>query len=224
MSAMASADDAVREKATKDFAGQLQLRASAPRLPELIEPLTRLFRASSDPHVRTVCVQMLIQIAPDGPTPVAILEAFSDPHPWVVQSALYAQHYFAIDPAFDAICRFVMTADNPMIRDSAVRALGELGDARAIPVVLHVLADRSMKIDQWFGSAAIALSRLGPAAVLHLIELSKDADARLRHAAAIGLDLADGPAADIRLAEIADDPDERVRTRVGQALQRRSQQ
>jgi hypothetical protein len=219
MDAMASSDAGVRSKAAKEFAGRLESRAQAERRPELIEPLTRMFRTSPHADVRNLCVQMITQVAPNGSTPAAILEAFSDPDARVVLAGIWAHHNFDVRPAFDALCRFVDTTDNPIVKDSAVLALREIADPRAIPVLLRVLHDRHQTFDQLFGTAAYALAAYGTEAVPHFIAALKDADARVRLAAVVGLAQFDDPSIIEHLRPMLADQDESVRTRAEYAIQ-----
>jgi hypothetical protein len=217
IAAMASADAAVRAKAVRELVGGFKGRGRATRRPDLVGPLTALVRASPDADVRSVCVQAVTELAPDGPTPAAILEAFDDADPWVVLSAIHARHYFPITAAFDRLCRFVDEVPDAMLKDSAVSALADLADPRAIPVLLRVLHDRGQTFDQLFGTAGLALAACGPAAVPHLVSALKDDDPRVRRAAVCGLDQVDDPAVAALLRAMCRDPDKAVRDRAKMA-------
>lgn len=219
--AMASEDDSTRAKAVKEFAGSLNLRGRATRRPELIEPLTALFRSSPHGEVRGLCVQMLTQVAPDGEAPDAILEAFSDPDPHVVLTGIWARHYFPLGAAFEPLCRFIATTSNALIKDSAIRVLGDFGDPRAIPVILPVLHNRAETFDQIIGTAGMALALCGPDAIPHLIKALDSPDPRVRRAAVVGIDVSKDESAADHLRRMLDDPDEAVRRRTAMALRMR---
>ncbi len=115
-----------------------------------------------------------------------------------------------------ALTRIVLSESPPACRAAAVRALGALRPAEAIPVLIEALGDRHGMVRQ---EAIQALGALGAGAAEPLIrEPFGEKGARWRAAAAQALGLLRDPRAiPILLAQL-DDPDSSVRRGVARAL------
>ncbi len=88
-----------------------------------------------------------------------------------------------------------------------------MADERAVPTLRDVLLDTNNALDQTFARAAIALARCGSAGFDVLAAAHGHADARVRYAAVVGLDVSGDPRAAPLLDSSAADPDEGVRNR-----------
>jgi len=96
--------------------------------------------------------------------------------------------------------------------------LGQFGDQRAIPALLKALHHPNHELEQTYGTAGIALGRLGAPAVDALIEALRSPDARVRFAAVCGLHVAMDRRAIPHLRESMKDPDQRTRERAAIAV------
>ena len=210
---MRSTDPKGRETAVRTFFGKLKGRPRGTRRPDLVQPLCELFYISPYADVRSGCVQGLTEFAEDDTPPQPLLDALSDAEPGVVLSGTFALHYFPDPRAWKPLCDFIDSGKNPFFSSTAISALGRMGDERAVPALKRVLLDPASPFPQNFGTAAQALAQCGPTGVDALLEASRQADARIRLAATIGLDLSGDAKATARLDELEQDPDSQVSVR-----------
>ena len=201
------------DRAVRTFYGKLKGRPRAERRPDLVPILTGLFYSAEDMNVRGACVAALTEMAEDSPPPAPLLDALSDDNEEVVQQGIFALHYFPNPLALDPLCRFIESRADILSRESAVSALGEMGDDRAVPALAHMLFDTSNRFDQCFASAAIALGRCGPKGFEVLMPALKHADSRVRHAAVVGVDISGDSRTKELLDRMAADADQKVRER-----------
>jgi HEAT repeat protein len=178
-----------------------------------VKPLVDLFYASINTDVRSTCVAGLYHLCPDGPAPAPLLDSLSDSDPGVVLNGIFALHYFPNPLAVEPLCRFIESRVNVLFNENAMSALGEIGDERAVPVLVGVPLDTADKFDQSFGTAALALSSLGSAGFDALVAAVKHPDRRVRRAVAVGLDVSGDPRAGDYLDELESDPDPDVAAR-----------
>jgi HEAT repeat protein len=120
--------------------------------------------------------------------------------------------------AVEALSRMARDEDEPMPRQAAISALGEIGDPSAAEILIEAL--RSSAAEVRF-QAAIALPRVAPeAAVEPLGAALDDDDAEVRACAAAALgDLGHEGSRD-RLVELLSDPEQQVRMEAATALSR----
>lgn len=119
-------------------------------------------------------------------------------------------------PAVDSLLSLV-AHDDPDLRWKACIALGEIGDARAIPALVERLADD----DRFVRARAIsALVRIGSIALPFLTLALEDPDARVRAGSADALGQIGDPAAIEGLLIAIRDPVESVRRAAAVALLR----
>ena len=103
-------------------------------------------------------------------------------------------------------------------RGTSIRLLGNLGDARGLPILVNGLNDSQPTIR---GAAASALGKLGlPQAVPHLVEALSKGIPSLRAAAAVGLGRLNAPTVIPALKESLHDKDPGVQAAVVDALLR----
>jgi len=102
------------------------------------------------------------------------------------------------------------------VRRSAAGALGNIGDAQAIPRLLKLLEDSDSDVRR---SAAEALGKIGDAqAIPGLLKLLEDSDSDVRRSAADALGNIGDAQAIPRLLKLLEDSDSYVRSRVADAL------
>ena len=210
---MQSPDSKSRDKATKTFFGKLKGRPRAERRPDLIDPLNQLSYSSSDPNVRSACVQAITELAEDGSSPRPLFDALVDPDAGVILSGMFALTYFPDPRALEPLCRFIDSRVNVLFNETAMGELGQMRDERAVPTLTRVLLDTSSTFDQSFGTAAIALGQCGRRGFEVLTKAIGHIDARIRFAAVVGLDISGDPRAAAYLDQMASDPDPRIRER-----------
>jgi HEAT repeat protein len=70
------------------------------------------------------------------------------------------------------------------VREEATRALGEIGDERAVPHIIKMFKDDKIRIQLW---ATDALITMGDTAVEPLIEALQDSDRRIRMGSIVAL-------------------------------------
>ncbi|MCY2952989.1 MAG: HEAT repeat domain-containing protein [Planctomycetota bacterium] len=216
---MRSPDERPRAKAVRTFFGKLKERPRAKRRPDLVQPLADLFYASRDVGVRCACVAALTELAENGPAPGPLYDALSDPDPEVVLQGIFAITYFPDPRVLEPLCRFIESRANVLFNESAMQALREMGDERAVPTLVNVLLDTRNSFDQSFCTAAIALAQCGSRGFDALVVALGHEDARVRLAAVVGLDTSGDPRAAAYLDRMEGDPDpsvrDRARVRVG---------
>lgn len=211
---LGSAQSEVRTRAVRTFNGKLKGRPrQAARRADLVQSLSQLFYSSPDHDVRATCVQGITELAEDGTPPGPLFDALSDRDAGVVLSGIFALSYFPDPRACEPLCRFVDSGVDVLFSESAMSALGQLRDERAVPTLEKVLLDTSTTFDQRFGTAAIALAQCGSKGMDALLSASRHGDARVRRAAAVGLDVSGDPRGTVRLDEMESDPDDGVRAR-----------
>ncbi|HEV3444278.1 MAG TPA: HEAT repeat domain-containing protein [Gemmataceae bacterium] len=216
---MRSLDKKVRDKAVRTFFGKLRGRLRAQRRPDLAELLTGLFYQSEFAPVRAACVAGLTELAEASPSPRPLLDALSDRDAEVVLQGIFALAYFPDPRAVEPLCRFIESGANILFKESAMSQLGEIGDPKAVPTLAKVLFNTENKFDQSFGTAGLNLGRCGPRGVEVLISALDHADARIRHAAVVGIDISRDSRAEALLKRMKDDPDAKVRQRAASRME-----
>jgi hypothetical protein len=95
--------------------------------------------ADGDPTVR----RRAAEIAAAHPE-VDLLATLDDPDPAVVEVAAWAcgEHESNRDAIVERLVELATTADEPLVRESAVAALGAIGDERAVPAILAACGDK----------------------------------------------------------------------------------
>ena len=121
----------------------------------------------------------------------------------------------------DAVPEIITAAKHrvPYVRSAAARALGVIGDRRAVAPLADLLARDSFP--EVRNEAATSLGRLGgPEATDGLTKAIADSDPYVRKAVVSALGKVGGPEAAARLIETMDDSDSGVRCYVAEALGR----
>ena len=138
----------------------------------------RLLSALDDPEP-TVRIAAL-EIAAARPTP-AIAHLLDDPDPAVVETAAWACGERP-DPPFDTIARLAslaVTHDDALVRESAVAALGAIGDPAGLAAVLGAMSDKPAVRRR----AVVALAAFeGPAVDAAWAAARRDRDRQVREA------------------------------------------
>lgn len=82
---------------------------------------------------------------PDADDGVAIVGLLDDPDPTVVEVACWAsgERWPAEPGAVERLISLSADADDALVREAAVAALGSLGDERGLPAVLRAMADKA---------------------------------------------------------------------------------
>jgi HEAT repeat protein len=167
----------------------------------------RAGRTSDDPAVRATALAALERLAQldDGELAAALTDpavtvrrraaqlaaghpevdlraALDDPDPAVVEMASWAagEHGAVRDEVLDRLLALADGADEPLVREAAVAALGALGDERAVPVILRATTDKPAIRRR----AVLALAPFDGPEVDHAVERALgDRDWQVRQAA-----------------------------------------
>lgn len=134
----------------------------------------------ADPDVR----RRAAELAPSRPDAVGrklLVALLDDADPSVVEAAAFALGELAANPrAVRALSRVAVSHGDPLARESAVAALGALGDPAGLPAVLHGCEDRPAIRRR----AVLALAAFdGPEVEAALRRALDDADWQVRQAA-----------------------------------------
>jgi HEAT repeat protein len=122
---MRSPDQKARARVVRTFHGKLQGRFSAKRRPDLVQPLTELFYATSQASVRSACVAALTELAEDGTAPTPLFDALSDSDAGVILAGIFALQYFPDPRAVEPLCKFIESGANLLFNESAMSQLGQ---------------------------------------------------------------------------------------------------
>ena len=110
---------------------------------------------------------------------VLLIEALSDDDPLVVDGAVFALGEHLYQPALGELIRVAGLHDDPRCRESAIAALGALGDDQARAVILAALEDKPAVRRR----AIVALANFeGPDIEAALARASEDRDWQVRAA------------------------------------------
>lgn len=95
--------------------------------------------ADADPGVR----RRAVELAAAHPG-VDLLPLLHDPDPAVVEVAAWAvgEHEDVSDDVLLRLCALATGADDPLVREASVAALGAIGDERGLPAILTACADK----------------------------------------------------------------------------------
>jgi len=122
-----------------------------------------------------------VQLAARFPT-VDLIPVLADTDPAVVEMAAWAagEHEIVPDPVLQVLCRLAGTAEDALVREAAVAALGAIGDERGLPAILVGCSDRPAIRRR----AVLALAPFsGPAVDAALQAALADRDWQVRQAA-----------------------------------------
>jgi HEAT repeat protein len=150
---------------------------------------TRLGIALNDPDATVR--RRAAELAARHPA-VDLVPALADTDPRVVEVAAWAcgEHESNRDDVVDALIALAGGADDPLVREAAVAALGAIGDERAIEVIIAACSDKPAVRRR----AVLALAPFDGDAVEATIERAlEDRDWQVRQAAE-----------DLRRAQVAD--------------------
>jgi HEAT repeat protein len=114
----------------------------------------------------------------------ALVRLLRDADPWVAEAAAFAlgEHPGAGTRALDALVAAARTHPDPLVRETAVAALGAHGDPRGLPAVLDACTDRPAVRRR----AVVALAAFdGPEVEAALAAALTDRDPQVREAAEI---------------------------------------
>lgn len=184
--------------------------------------------SGDDIEVYNACVAEL-QRRGTAPIGDRALELLADARPEARALGADVLAHYAAETALAPLLALAQQETDPLVLDSAVGALGQIGEETALPVVLAAAADGSYRVRS---AAAKALPRLGGMGarteqdplVMALIALTADEDQEVRNWAAFGLgsqlDI-DGSAIRDVLRRLLGDPDEDTRAEAMVGLARR---
>lgn len=107
-----------------------------------------LTAALADPSatVRSRAVELVAELGGGGPAgPVPLVPLLQDPDPTVVEVAAWAlgEREEAEPGSVAALAHLATTADDALVRESAVAALGSLGDPAGLPAILTATTDKA---------------------------------------------------------------------------------
>ncbi len=188
--------------AVRDQAVELLVQAGEPA----VGALTRVRETHASPEVRAAATFALARIA-KGRAPEAVRAALSDSH-FLVRIAAARMAGLAKDR--EAVPRLmeIVRQDEPPARRQAATALGQIGEAKAVPALLAAAAtapDRFLEHSIIY--SLITLQTAGP-----MLEALKNPSPRVRQAALIALDQMDGsPLRREHVAANLNDPDPALR-------------
>jgi len=144
--------------------------------------------ALADPEVATALLDQDARVRRRAATlaarrpAVALLDALDDADVTVVETAAWAcgERPDAPDAVFDRLIALATTAEDALVREAAVAALGALGDERGLPAILTACADKPAVRRR----AVLALAPFeGPAVDAALQAALDDRDWQVRQAA-----------------------------------------
>lgn len=190
-----------------------------------VEALIKIMANQEDPQARKAAAEALGNIG--DPTAVEPLIA--------VLNDTWSEYQGTHDAAVNALAKIGAPAVEPLtaalrtakrtdnawadpdlnLRAGTSRALGEIGDPRAIDVLIRTLPDNIPAVRQ---NAARALGNIGGGAVDRLIELLKSSEAIMRWGAASGLGESGDPRAVQPLVDAIGDTHELVRIEIISSL------
>lgn len=106
------------------------------------DPQWRRALADPDVDVRREALTLIAAAMIDDSLLAVVLDRLDDDDPLVVDGAIFAlgEHLYA--PAVDALVVIATTHDDARCRESAIAALGALGDDRARPAIMAALEDK----------------------------------------------------------------------------------
>ncbi len=216
-------DPKARAKTARILQGRLKIRGMSTRHPDIVPLAAELARSLPDPESRCACVSLLTNITPDGPVPAWLTTALTDPHPWVLQTALNAVYYFHGPELVAPIVRVLSEATDLQLLQCAANALSEIPDVRAVPALAAQLectpgsevnlAPQAVHqvLQMHYTTFALALARYGPHAVPRLVPLLSHPDPNRRIAAIVALRTIGDPDSRGPVAKLKTDPDSEVR-------------
>src|SRR5262249_30790863 len=109
-----------------------------------------------------------------------------------------------------------------LFNETAMMALGQMGDERAVPTLVGVLLDTRNSFDQNIGTAGQALARCGSEGFKALVKALDHEDARARRASGVRLGISGTPRSFAYLDRMEHDPDptvsSRAKMRIGKSL------
>jgi len=151
--------------------------------------LNDLFAQLKSPHVmyRTRAAKELGDLADPAAGP-ALIAALADESHLVRDNAAFALGALRGRDGRDALEPLTKAADDPhpWVRKSAAKALGMLGDPKALPTLIGALADGESMVRK---SAARSLGQIGHASAVPALEKAlKDSSALVKEAAAKALE------------------------------------
>jgi HEAT repeat protein len=147
-----------------------------------------------------------------------VARALEDDSPRVLQTAVEAVRQGAAPGSARRIETVLLECDQPAVREAAAAALGQIGDAESVDVLMVALGDPAENV-RWFAVEALGKLRAGQAAPRIAEMLSEDQSRIVRAIAAATLGDLGQPAAIPALRSALDDPQERVRENAVAALQ-----
>lgn len=100
-----------------------------------------LLRALADPQ--PAVRRRAVTLAARRPT-IDLLPSLTDDDPTVVEAAAWAagEHVDVDDALLDELVRLAGNADDALVREAAVAALGAIGDPRGLPAILDACRDK----------------------------------------------------------------------------------
>jgi HEAT repeat protein len=118
---------------------------------------------------------------PGGPTAAAITQGLDDSQPEVRAAAAQALGMLALSPLSRALAQALRKEVSPLVRSSMIQALGRLGNAMSVPILLELLRrdSRSVQIEILNALALFSDPRLAD----HIAPFRASPDPELRDAA-----------------------------------------
>ena len=190
---------------------EAELEASRRHEAELAKRCTDLEKIAADATIRS------LEERADKKDPVRLIAALDDPFPRV---RIYAAEQLAGLKAVDAVDKLsalAAGANGPEVRVACVTALGQIGVAKAIPVLAGLLSDANEDVAAASARALGLLKAKGTVTRLLAALLSRSAKVREASAEALG-QIGAVEAVDPLTTLLRRDPETRVRERAAKAL------
>ncbi len=158
---------------------RLAVAAFAARPQEVLPVLATLLGADPDPGVRAEAAEVL---AGAGPEAIPVLAAArTDPDPRVVEAVATASGEVPDPGAVSWLLELASGHEDRLVREAAVASLGAIGDERALPTLLRLLADGPPQVRR---RAVVALTAFdGPDVEAALRAAVRDRNPMVREAA-----------------------------------------
>ncbi|HRW38523.1 MAG: HEAT repeat domain-containing protein [Acidimicrobiales bacterium] len=129
-----------------DAAVRSAVLSSLHRLGALAADDLRAGLADAEASVRRRALEVVAALTGGGPAEeVAIVALLDDADPTVVETAAWAsgERDPAEPGAVDRLAHLAVEADDALVREAAVAALGSLGDPAGLPAILHGTTDKA---------------------------------------------------------------------------------
>ncbi|KPK65796.1 MAG: hypothetical protein AMK73_01905 [Planctomycetes bacterium SM23_32] len=217
LEALASRHDSVRHYASSRLAALGKENLNGLKLETRDRQVLRQALAEQSVQVRRNVIRFAVQLGADYRDELVAL-ALADEDPAVLTTAIDGVRGGADQAVLDRLGELLGSSPHPKVREAAANALGKVGSAASVPVLVKALDDTEENV-RWF--AVEGLRKLGATQAVPVISemLRRDPSARVREIAASALGELGQPAGVPALRAALDDANERVQQKAVAALQ-----